>query len=62
MSLSIWSKAFSSSDVADNRYGEWLGTETDLIAAWNFESNLLDATSNDTDLTMTGSATYTDVP
>ena len=61
-SVSIWNKALTASEIAADLYGEWIGNETSLIAAWNFESGLLDATSNDSDLTMVGSATYTDIP
>ena len=61
-SVSVWNKALTASEIAADLYGKWIGTETDLIAAWNFESDLLDATSNDSDLTMVGSATYTDIP
>jgi hypothetical protein len=61
-SVAIWNKALSASEVADDLYGEWIGNEADLLGAWNFEGNLLDASSNDSDLTIVGSATYTDVP
>ena len=61
-SVSIWNKALTESEIVADLYGKWIGTETDLIAAWNFESDLLDATSNDSDLTMVGSETYIDIP
>ena len=61
-SVSVWNKALTASEIAADLYGKWIGTETGLIAAWNFEGDLLDATSNDSDLTMVGSATYTDIP
>lgn len=59
----IWSDIRTQAEIADNMNVELVGNEAGLVAYWNCNQNLDDATSNGNDLTEVNSPTYsTDVP
>ena len=59
----VWNDIRTSIEIADNYQKELVGNEAGLVGYWKFNNNALDTTSNDNDLTLSGSPSYsTDVP
>ena len=59
----LWSSVRTLSEINTNRFSELVGTETNLEAYYKFNDDLLDETSNNIDLTHSGTATYSsDIP
>jgi len=59
----IWNLARSTAEIATNYQTYVSSTSSGLVSEWRFDSDLLDFTSNNNDLTNNGSFTFsTDVP
>jgi hypothetical protein len=59
----VWNILRTSQEIQDNYQKELMGTESNLVGYWKFNSDLNDTTSNNNDLTNVGSAAFaSDVP
>jgi len=59
----IWNVVRTPTEIADNYNHELVGNEPGLVAYWKLNNDANDSTSNNNDLTNSGSAVYsTDVP
>lgn len=59
----VWNDIRTSGEISANYNKELVGNESGLVAYWKFNDSLLDITSNNNDLTHSGTPTYsTDVP
>ncbi len=54
----IWNDVRTAQEIADNYQKELVGDETGLVGYWKFNNNALDTTSNDNDLTIANSPSY----
>lgn len=54
----VWSDARSSQEISDNMTIELVGTETNLVGYWKLNNDYLDETSNNNDLTASGSPVF----
>jgi hypothetical protein len=59
----VWSDVRTPTEIANNYDVELVGDEAGLVGYWRFNNDYLDQTSNNNDLTSSGSPTFsTDVP
>lgn len=59
----VWNDVRTPEEISDNFEKELIGNETNLVGYWKFNNDALDTTSNNNDLTLLGSPSYsTDVP
>jgi len=59
----VWNDIRTATEISDNYKKELVGTETGLVGYWKFNDSALDETSNDNDLTLSGSPSYSsDIP
>jgi hypothetical protein len=59
----VWNDVRTAAEILANYNKELIGTEANLQAYWKLNNSALDETTNDNDLTLTGSPVYsTDVP
>jgi len=58
----IWDVARTSTQIFDNYLKVLVGDESGLQGSWRFESDVLDQTANNNDLTNNGAAFVTDTP
>jgi len=59
----VWNDVRTVTEISTNYKKELVGTETGLVAYYKFNDSALDETSNDNDLTLSGSPSYSiDVP
>ena len=59
--LRVWSDLRTSTEIANNILTTLVGNETNLEALWLFDSDYLDTTANDNDLTPVNSPVFTEV-
>ena len=58
----VWNDLRTAQEIADNFAKELVGNEANLVGNWKFNNSALDETSNNNDLTLSGSPSYsTDV-
>jgi len=59
----VWNDVRTPTEIADNYKKELVGNEAGLVGYWKFNNDATDTTSNNNDLTLSGSPSYsTDVP
>lgn len=59
----VWNDVRTPTEIADNYQKELVGNEAGLVGYWKFNNDATDTTSNNNDLTLSGSPSYsTDVP
>lgn len=59
----VWNDVRTGQEISDNYQKELVGNEAGLVGYWKFNNNAEDTTSNNNDLTLSGSPSYsTDVP
>lgn len=60
----VWSSTRTAQNIADNVTEESIGNESGLVGYWKFNNDYLDVTSNNNDLTSSGSPVFSsgDVP
>lgn len=59
----VWNVVRTPTEIAANYQKELVGNESGLVGYWKFNNNAEDTTSNNNDLTLSGSPSYsTDVP
>jgi len=59
----IWNDVRTSTEISDNKSVELVGNEANLVGYWKLNNNYLDETTNNNDLTSSGSPIFsTDVP
>ena len=59
----VWNDIRTGTEISDNYEKELVGDEAGLVGYWQFNDDYLDQTSNDNDLTASGSPTFSsDVP
>jgi len=54
----VWNDVRTPEEITDNYKKELVGDETGLVGYWKFNNNALDTTSNDNDLTIANSPSY----
>lgn len=55
----VWDDIRTAAEISSNMYRELVGNEANLVGYWKFNNNYLDETSNNNDLTASGSPTFT---
>lgn len=58
----IWNDVRTPSEISDNMNKSLDGTEGNLVAYWDLNNSATDKTSNDNDLTLSGSPSYSEEP
>jgi hypothetical protein len=59
----VWNDIRTAQEIEDNYQSELIGNEDNLVGYWKLNNNYLDETSNDNDLTASGSPVFsTDIP
>ena len=59
----VWNDIRTATEISDNYQKELDGDESGLVGYWKFNDSALDETSNDNDLTLSGSPSYSsDIP
>jgi hypothetical protein len=56
----VWSDIRSEAEIQTNYQRELAGNEDNLVAYWKLNNNYLDETTNDNDLTASGSPVFSD--
>jgi hypothetical protein len=54
----VWNDVRTADEIVDNMLSELNGDEANLVGYWKFNDNALDETSNNNDLTLSGSPVY----